>query len=281
MTMRRYRISHHTHMAYNAPVRASHNELRMTPVTEPGQTTLDNRIRIKPVTWSTVYRDHWSTHVMALESLDTHDVLDIESVSIVERTTMAPQDSGAGWDGIAEEPVRDRLYEWLMPTARTGPGAAAAEIADQVRSLPTPRDAALAVCDLVRQQLRYVPGSTAVHSTGEQAWADRRGVCQDFAHVAIGVLRELGIPARYVSGYLDPGHDTEVGESSEGQSHAWVEFWDGHWHGADPTNGLPVGLGHVVVARGRDYDDVPPLKGVYSGQGVADLTVTVRFTRLA
>ena len=94
-------------------------------------------------------------------------------------------------------------------------------------------------------------------------------------------MRTLGIPARYVSGYLCPQRDSEVGESSAGESHAWLEFWDGDWVPADPTNGVPVGQEHVVVARGRDYEDVPPLKGVYSGRGVATLSVEVRFTRLA
>ena len=104
---------------------------------------------------------------------------------------------------------------------------------------------------------------------------------RDFAHIAVGALRSLGIPARYVSGYLAPKRDSEVGETSVGESHAWVEFWDGAWLPADPTNVRPVGLEHVVVARGRDYEDVPPLKGVYSGKGVATLDVAVRFTRLA
>jgi transglutaminase-like putative cysteine protease len=78
-----------------------------------------------------------------------------------------------------------------------------------------------------------------------------------------------------------PKRDSEIGETSVGESHAWVEFWDGAWLPADPPNARPVGLEHVVVARGRDYEDVPPLKGVYSGHGVATLDVAVRFTRLA
>ncbi|TQM65198.1 transglutaminase family protein [Humibacillus xanthopallidus] len=279
--MRRFRIVHSTSMAYDQPVRASHNELRMSPVNEPGQTTLDNRVRVKPLTWSLLYRDHWGTQVMALESLSQHSHLDIEATSTVERTPVDPPADSAGWSTVQDPAVRDRTFEWLMLSRRTRPGEGVDSLADSVRGLATPREAAYRLCELLHDEMTYEPGSTAVHSSGEQAWAERRGVCQDFAHIAVGALRSLGIPARYVSGYLAPKRDSEIGETSVGESHAWVEFWDGTWLAADPTNARPVGLEHVVVARGRDYEDVPPLKGVYSGQGVATLDVEVRFTRLA
>ena len=93
------------------------------------------------------------------------------------------------------------------------------------------------------------------------------------AHVAVGVLRALGIPARYVSGYLLPRADLPVGESLDGESHAWVEWWAGDWHAWDPTNGRPAGPDHVLVGRGRDYDDVTPLHGVYSGAGGANCSL--------
>ena len=128
--------------------------------------------------------------------------------------------------------------------------------------------------------MTYETGVTHVHSGAQQAWAEGRGVCQDFAHVTIGALRSLGMPARYVSGYLAPKREAEVGESSKGESHAWVEFWDGGWMPFDPTNGVFVGLDHVAVVRGRDYTDVQPFKGVYSGAADSTLTVEVSFTRL-
>ena len=108
--------------------------------------------------------------------------------------------------------------------------------------------------------MRYTPGITTVQTTASEAWAQAAGVCQDFTHVTLSLLRAVGIPARYVSGYLYTGSG-EVGETVIGESHAWVEVWDGRWHGLDPTNGRVVGEGHVVVARGRDYADVSPLRG--------------------
>ena len=96
---------------------------------------------------------------------------------------------------------------------------------------------------------------------------------------AVGMLRAAGLPARYVSGYLHPKPDAEIGEPVEGQSHAWVEYWAGEWLPLDPTNGSPVGEAHVVVARGRDYSDVPPLKGVYQGPGESRQEITVTVAR--
>lgn len=127
----------------------------------------------------------------------------------------------------------------------------------------------------------YMRRATGVHTSAAEAWEVRQGVCQDMAHVAVGVLRGLGIPARYVSGYLLPRSDLPVGEEFNGESHAWVEWWAGDWQAWDPTNGRAAGPDHVIVGRSRDYDDVPPLRGVYSGPGGSELFVSVVFTRLA
>lgn len=279
--MRRYRIVHTTSLTYDGSVRAAHNELRMTPLNEAGQTTLENRIRIRPMTWSHVYRDHWGTHVMAMESLAEHGRLDIEAISTVERTPVEPPTPSLGWDAVRHPTVQDRSYEWLMLSARTRPGEGITALAESVRDAATPYEAATRLSENVRAEMRYQRGVTGVHSRGEDAWGERAGVCQDFAHVTIGALRLLGVPARYVSGYLVPKRDTAVGETSTGESHAWVEFWDDGWVALDPTNGTAVSTDHVVVARGRDYEDVPPFKGIYSGSATAILEVGVAITRLA
>lgn len=279
--MRRYRIVHTTSLSYDGSVRAAHNELRMTPVNEQGQTTLENRIRIRPMTWSHVYRDHWGTHVMAMESLAEHARLDIEAISTVERTPVDPHPPSLGWDAVRHPAVQDRSFEWLMLSARTRPGDGIGALVEAVRGIDTPYAAATELSRLVREQMRYQRGVTSVHSRGEDAWTEGAGVCQDFAHVTIGALRTLGIPARYVSGYLVPKRELAVGETATGESHAWVEFWDDGWVALDPTNGIEVATDHVVVARGRDYEDVPPFKGIYSGRAKATLEVGVAITRLA
>ena len=139
----------------------------------------------------------------------------------------------------------------------------------------------MAIADWVRANVEYVPGSTGVRTSAQEAWSLRKGVCQDIAHLTLGMLRAVGIPARYVSGYLYPRADGAVGDTVAGQSHAWVEWWCGDWTGFDPTNGVAVGMRHVIVARGRDYADVTPLKGVYHGAPSTGLGVTVEITRLA
>lgn len=279
--MRRYRIVHLTVMDYDQPVRAAHNEVRMSPLNEAGQSTLENRIRIRPITWSHVYRDHWGTHVTAMESLAAHQRLEIEATSTVERTDLPEPAATGGWAALADPGLVDRSSEWLMDSARTRPGEGLIALAESVRGEASPRQAAVRLGEAIRTTMTYERGATGVRARGEEAWALGNGVCQDFAHIAIGALRHLDIPARYVSGYLDPAAHGAVGEVSEGESHAWVEYWDNAWLPLDPTNAGPVGLAYVVVARGRDYEDVSPFKGVYSGRGVADPAVTVRFTRLA
>jgi transglutaminase-like putative cysteine protease len=128
--------------------------------------------------------------------------------------------------------------------------------------------------------VEYEPGSTGVRTSAQEAWSLRKGVCQDIAHLSVGMLRSVGIPARYVSGYLYPKADAEVGQAVAGQSHAWIEWWAGEWTAFDPTNGSLAGPRHVLVARGRDYADVTPLKGVYHGAPSTGLGVTVEITRL-
>jgi transglutaminase-like putative cysteine protease len=111
------------------------------------------------------------------------------------------------------------------------------------------------------------------------ALAEGRGLCQDFAHLTIALLRCVGIPVRYVSGYLHPRPSAVIGESITGESHAWVEWWLGAWYSSDPTNDSVPGPGHIVVARGRDYDDVTPLRGIYDGGDGESLGVSVEVIR--
>jgi transglutaminase-like putative cysteine protease len=145
----------------------------------------------------------------------------------------------------------------------------------------SPEETAHAIAEWVRANVEYVPGSTGVRTSAQEAWQQRKGVCQDIAQLTLGMLRSVGIPGRYVSGYVYPRTDGDIGETIAGQSHAWVEWWTGDWAGFDPTSGSPIGKRHVIVARGRDYGDVTPLKGVYHGAPSTGLGVTVEVTRLA
>lgn len=280
MSSRRHRIVHRTTMRYAGEVTAAHNELRMIPVTEPGQATLEARVRVRPLTWSHVYEDHWGTQVMAMESQAPHEVLEIEATSTVERSEVEPYAEG-DWAMVRDETTRDRLSEFLAQTPRTTPPEDLAEVAARAADEPTPRAAALAIADRVHTALTYEQGITGWQSTAAEAWAHRRGVCQDFAHLTLGALRSVGIPGRYVSGYVpERAGEIEAGLSVPAQNHAWVELWDGDWYPLDPTNPAPVGLEHVVVGRGRDYDDVAPFRGMFVGPVVSDLELEITYTRL-
>lgn len=152
-------------------------------------------------------------------------------------------------------------------------------ILSELHRQPTPEAAARLGVEAVRDLIAYSPGATTVSTTSREAWASGHGVCQGFTHATLSLLRSAGIPARYASGYLRT-EEPAPGPIVVGESHAWVEYWDGGWHAADPTNDRAVGAAHVIVARGRDYADVPPLKGIYAGGEREDLGVSVEITQL-
>jgi transglutaminase-like putative cysteine protease len=158
-------------------------------------------------------------------------------------------------------------------------------MANEVEALSdgTVRGFAEAASSLVHERFTYKPGATHVHSSVEDSLVTRAGVCQDFSHILIAVLRQRGIPSRYVSGYLVPQQSTDARSAMEnvigGQaSHAWVQAYvpDAGWFGLDPTAGEFAEDRHILVARGRDYGDVPPVRGVYKGHAGQSLAVDVR-----
>ncbi len=277
----RLKVRHSTGFRYAADVLSSYNEARMTPLTDASQTALESRIKISPRATAARYRDYWGSAVTAFDVHVPHTEMVIEAHSVVETHPVPQVLASVGWDVLRDTRVRDTHVEYLTPTPHTAVDIEVCAAAQEVAGDLPPRAAAREVADWLRSEVAYVPGSTGVHTKAMEAWSERRGVCQDLAHLTVGLLRSLGIPARYVSGYLHPDPDAEIGSTVTGESHAWVQWWDGDWTSGDPTNGKPVGPEHVVVACGRDYWDVPPHKGVYSGPVGTALGVVVEVTRLA
>ena len=177
--------------------------------------------------------------------------------------------------------MRDRYSELLSPSRYVPLADGVLEAAGALDDSLDPLDTCAAVVELVRERMRYERGATTVSTTAADALRIGSGVCQDFTHVALGLLRARGIPARYVSGYLHPSSRAEPGEVIAGQSHAWVEAWVGEWMPFDATNGSPVGERHVVVGRARDYSDLAPLNGIFHGGPAKALGVSVELTRLS
>ena len=277
----RLQIRHSSGFRYAGAVRSSYNEVRLTPLTLATQTTLESRVEVLPATPTSGYWDYWGTRVTYFDLQEPHDQLEVVGTSVVETMPPRPARPSASWGDLADARVLDRYVDMLATTTRTAIGGRLAETARGLVKRTDPHGGALAIAGWVRDTVAYVPGSTGVQTSAQEAYVQRSGVCQDIAHLTVGMLRSVGIPARYVSGYLHPVREAEVGESSAGQSHAWVEWWVGEWAGFDPTNGLPAGEHHVVVARGRDYADVAPLKGIYHGPSSTSLGVEVEVTRLA
>jgi transglutaminase-like putative cysteine protease len=280
----RLRIEHITSVRYAGPVLTSFNEARMTPLTLPTQITLESRVTAGAGVPVWTYSDYWGTFVSVFDLPEPHDDLVIRAAATVETQPFLGIPASAerpSWRQIGERAADGRLLEFLLPTPLT---TVADEISGTViAAVPglSPDAAAEAISDRVREHVTYMPGATGVRTNAQEAWDKGQGVCQDMAQLTVALMRSAGLPARYVSGYLHPQSAAEPGSTAVGQSHAWVEYWAGDWTPLDPTSGARVGERHVVVARGRDYADVPPLKGLYHGPSGADMQVTVEVTRLA
>ena len=258
----------------------------MTPLTLPTQTTLESRVTAGPGVPVWTYNDYWGTHVSVFDLPDPHDDLVIRAVSTVETEPfpgVPAADTRPGWPELRQHGRQGRLLEFVLPTALTtvAEEISAAAMAEISGLSLGPDEAAAAISARVHDHVTYLPGATGVRTNAQEAWDKGQGVCQDMAQIAVSLMRAAGLPARYVSGYLHPDPKAEPGSTSVGQSHAWVEYWAGGWTALDPTSGAPVGERHVAVARGRDYGDVPPLKGIYHGPPDSDMQVTVEVTRLA
>ncbi len=277
----RLEIHHATKVRYQGSARASYNEARMTPLTLPGQNALTTRISTEVPAPIWTYTDYWGTRVSSFDILADHRDLVIRAIASVETAAAAGPARPLSWPALAERASGGRLLEYLAPTERTTVDQGLAGAALRRAAGADPLEAAAEIASWVGSRVAYVPGATEVQTSAQEAWDQGQGVCQDMAHLTVALLREVGLPARYVSGYLYPQPEARPGDSVAGQSHAWVEYWTGEWAGCDPTTGAAVGERHVVVARGRDYADVPPFKGIYQGPPGSTMDVTVRLTRLA
>lgn len=274
-------VRHRTAYTYAGEVLSSYNEARVTPLTTDRQEVLEASTEVTPAAPMLRYWDYWGTLVDVFDLHGPHTELAVTGRSVV-RTAPATGRADGTWSTLARPEVAERFGELLGPSTHVGPVPEVEEAAAELAAAsPDPAAGADAVMDWVRSRLTYEAGVTDVTTTAAQALAGGRGVCQDYAHLTLALLRAMGIPARYASGYAFGSAEVEVGAVLAGESHAWVEAWVGDWYALDPTHGGRVGPHHVLVGRGRDYADVPPLKGIYHGAPVQGLGVTVELTRLA
>lgn len=281
MTPRRLRVDHVSRYSYSGIVRSSYNEVRLTPLSTPCQQLLDLRVSVTPQVPLYTYIDYWGTQVHAFDIHSPHDTLTVAASSVVEISPTETSDPVATWASLDTDEVADGLGEFLEYTSYVPSDARIEGIASTLSQAGTPDEAAAAALGWVGAELTYQAGATGVHTSGVEAWEGRVGVCQDFAHLSLCLLRAMRIPARYCSGYVYPEEEVTLGAAVPAESHAWVEYWVGDWVAVDPTAGRPVSNRHVLVARGRDYSDVAPVKGIFNGGPTSGMQVEVKLTPLA
>jgi transglutaminase-like putative cysteine protease len=290
----RLRVRHATRYSYAEPVATSHHEAHLAPRAGQGARVLDSGVTIQPAPIHRRQRwDYFGNPTLSFSLHEPHQELEVVATSIIDNDRPPPLDDAA----LDASPAWDRVRD-LLPSLRTPEGLSAYEMTFPTRStagagiaayaapsFPPGRPLLRAVRELtsrIHQDFHYDPEATAVSTPLEEVLERRHGVCQDFAHLQIACLRLLGLPARYVSGYLitrpPPGSEKLVGADA---SHAWLAVYcpgpqpAAGWVDFDPTNDLLPGDEHVTVAFGRDFGDVTPLKGVILGGGAHEITVGV------
>lgn len=281
-----YHIEHITRFRYSQPISESVMEVHMQPRTEGNQRCLRFNLYTNPQAKTQYYPDYQKNIVHFFDIPFRHMQLILRAESLVEllphpaQPESLPLDS---WSAIDAMITEHEHWDMLRPSERTEPTERLAVFAREIDSRR--RDDPLTVLrqlnTAIYEAFDYMPQSTDVDSPMDEALEKRRGVCQDLAHIMIALVRGLGIPCRYVSGYLYYRHDNPD-RSTPDQSHAWVEALlpPLGWVGFDPTNNILAGERHIRVAIGRDYTDVPPTKGVFKGAAESELEVEVHVTEV-
>jgi transglutaminase-like putative cysteine protease len=258
---------------YSDSVLHNDNQLRIFPLADSGQEPVDLHLWTRPPGRGVEYTDRFGNRVRRVRIVAAHDSLIVASAGRVRLATARPQPEDADLEEVRNLP---EAFEYTARSPLVDP-AAVSGLADEVAAAPDSLLAAVSgVAGWVHRTIRYRRGTTGVTTTADQVLRALEGVCQDKAHLALALLRALGIPSRYVSGLLTG----EVGET-----HAWVEVRHPRrgWLAVDPTRGLlcPPPCDYVKLAVGRDYADVPPVAGSFLSRGAASECAAVSTARLA
>ena len=289
-----YRVRHLTTYHYGEPVVLSHHAAHLQPRDCPGQKHHSAVLEVSPVpeVMNEGRLDYFGNPITFFTIQEAHEKLKVEASFVVETSPalLLPQSGGPGWEqvraGLAEGggPEQEQALDFLFPSAQVPLIASAAEYAEASFAAGRPLfEAVLDLSSRIHADFAFDPVATMVGTPLAEVFKERRGVCQDFAHVGIACVRAMGLAARYVSGYIrthaPPGKEKLVGADA---SHAWlavfVPGWG--WLDLDPTNDCTAGEDHIVVAWGRDYDDVSPIKGVVLGGGDHRVEVAVDVTEI-
>lgn len=275
-----YSVRHVTIFGYEPAVRESVMEIRMQPRSEGRQRILNFQLQVTPTTNIMHYRDFMGNTVHHFDIPGSHTQVKVTAQGVVEVESAGTPDplSAGTWEELDALTRAEDHWEMMLPSQFTEPTEELEKLAKEINCERRGNlfEFLMELNESICQKFSYVPKSTKVDSPIDEALANRQGVCQDFAHIMIALLRRLQVPARYVSGYLF--HEPKSKDrSSDGASHAWVEVMVPKlgWIAFDPTNNLIADDRHIRVAIGRDYADVPPTRGVYKGEATSELQVSV------
>jgi transglutaminase-like putative cysteine protease len=277
-------VVHRTTFHYDSSVRDSVNLLHLEPRTFPYQRTLGAIVRVLPATRVRRFTDLFENVTHHFELPEPHDKLEIESRIRVQNLPLDLPDRAleAGVRDYAEPSLKERIWPFLQDSSRVARSTGLwHQAVDVTTGCTAVYEMARAIMHWIHAEFSYQSGVTDVNTHLSEVFPMRRGVCQDFSHVMIGMCRTIGVPARYASGYLYNGpRDHLVGAQA---SHAWCEVYlpGAGWIGFDPTNNGLADDRYVKVAVGRDYDDVAPVKGTYHGAGHCRMEVRVSVEKLA
>jgi transglutaminase-like putative cysteine protease len=277
-----FAIRYLTEYRYDTPVTDNLNALRVKPATTATQRVDDFGVRVDPESRLHQHLDYFGTTVIEFGVSRPHDHLSIDVRARV-KTSAPEQPPEAPWAALGDPAYRAAAGEFLL-LADDPDALALDELVGQSRA-DSPLATVRRVVEVITDRFEYRAGVTYVGSTVADLLEAGAGVCQDFAHLALLLLRRHGIAGRYASGYLfAPSDGDEQADSAEVDTHAWVEALlpaDGEpvWVAADPTNRSLVGERHVKIGHGRNYADVPPVKGVFRGAAGAKLSASVKMTR--
>jgi transglutaminase-like putative cysteine protease len=277
-----YSIRHLTRFRYSQPISESIMETRMHPRSDSNQHCLNFSLSVSPRCRVFTYRDHLGNNIQHFDIPGDHTQLVVIAESVVEQQPVPDVPrflSLDAWSALDEMIDSGDYWEMLLPSAFAVETPALIDLATKLDVVR--RDDPLMIVHEINERLynyfEYVPRSTRVDSPIDEAILSGKGVCQDFAHTMIALLRHVRIPARYVSGYIYRGRD-DLDRSTPDATHAWVDVLLPHlgWVGFDPTNNLIAHHRHIRTAIGRDYADVPPTHGVFRGKTDSELYVAVQ-----
>jgi transglutaminase-like putative cysteine protease len=281
-----FAIRYLTEYHYDAPVTDNLNSLRVRPATTSTQRCDEFHTRIEPEARVSRHLDYFGTEVIEFGIPASHDQLTIDMRARVV-TSEPPEPPEGSWESLRSAAYLDAAGEFALPW-QDQPAIEDLEEIDAELDGQTPLQTLRTLCEAVPNRFEYRPGATYVGSTVRDLLAAGAGVCQDFVHLSLVLLRRRGIAARYVSGYLWAAPRDHGTDSLEVDTHAWLEALlpgsDGNgepvWVSADPTNRRLAGETHVKIGHGRFYSDVPPVKGLYMGGASSQLDAAVRMSRL-